>query len=72
LIDFAWRFREILMRYEKHYGVAGLLLAALTLMSVGSLLSACNTVAGAGQDVSTIGNTVTSGAEQTKRATGIP
>jgi predicted small secreted protein len=60
------------MSYEKRYGAAGLLLAALILMSVGSLLSACNTVAGAGQDVSTIGNTVTSGAEQTRRATGIP
>jgi predicted small secreted protein len=72
LIDFAWRFREILMRYEKRYGAVGLLLVALMLMSVGSLLSACNTVAGAGQDVSTIGNTVTSGAEQTRRATGIP
>jgi predicted small secreted protein len=72
LIEFAWWFREILMRYDKRYGAVGLLLAALMLMSVGSLLSACNTVAGAGQDVSTIGNTVTSGAEQTRRATGIP
>ena len=60
------------MRYERRYGAASLLLAALMLMSAGSLLSACNTVAGAGQDVSTIGNTVTSGAEQTRRATGIP
>ena len=60
------------MSYEKRYGAAGLLLDALMLTSVGSLLSACNTVAGAGQDVSTIGNTVTSGAEQTRRATGIP
>ena len=65
------------MRHGKRYGAAGLLLAALMLaalmlMSAGSLLSACNTVTGAGQDVSTIGNTVSSGAEQTKRATGIP
>jgi predicted small secreted protein len=72
LVGFEWRFREILMRHGKRYGAAGLLLAALMLTSVGSLLSACNTVAGAGQDVSTIGNTVTSGAEQTRRATGIP
>jgi predicted small secreted protein len=72
LVGFEWRFREILMRYDKRYGAAGLLLGALMLMGVGSLLSACNTVAGAGQDVSTIGNTVTSGAEQTRRATGIP
>ena len=60
------------MRHGKRYGAAGLFLAALMLIGVGSLMSACNTVAGAGQDVSTIGNTVTSGAEQTKRATGIP
>ena len=60
------------MRHGKRYGAAGLFLAALMLIGVGSLLSACNTVAGAGQDVSTIGNTVSSGAEQTKRATGIP
>ena len=60
------------MRHGKRYGAAGLFLAALMLIGVGSLMSACNTVAGAGQDVSTIGNTVTSGAEQTRRATGIP
>ena len=60
------------MRHGKRYGAAGLILAALMLIGVGSLMSACNTVAGAGQDVSTIGNTVTSGAEQTRRATGIP
>jgi predicted small secreted protein len=47
-------------------------LAILMLMGAGSLLSACNTVAGAGQDVSAVGRTVTTGAEQTKRATGIP
>jgi predicted small secreted protein len=60
------------MRHGKRYGAAGLFLATLMLIGAGSLLSACNTVAGAGQDVSTIGNTVTSGAEQTRRATGIP
>jgi predicted small secreted protein len=49
-----------------------LFLATALLISAGSLLSACNTVAGAGQDVSAIGNTVTSGAVQTKRATGAP
>ena len=48
---------------------------ALTIFTVvgGSiLLSACGTVAGAGQDVSAIGNTVTGGAVQTQRATGMP
>jgi predicted small secreted protein len=49
-----------------------LLLAALMLLGMGSLLSACNTVAGAGQDVSAIGHTVTGGATQTQRATGAP
>jgi predicted small secreted protein len=44
----------------------------LVMMGAGSMLSACNTVAGAGQDVSTVGNAVTSGAQQTRRATGLP
>jgi predicted small secreted protein len=44
----------------------------LMLTGGASILSACNTVAGAGQDVSTVGNAVTSGAEQTRRATGLP
>jgi predicted small secreted protein len=63
---------EALMRREKCWAAAGLLLAAMILTGVGSLLSACNTVSGAGQDVSAVGRTVTTGAEQTKRATGIP
>ncbi|HKM70499.1 MAG TPA: entericidin [Stellaceae bacterium] len=60
------------MRNGTRYRVAGLLLVMLMLSGAGSILSACGTVAGAGQDVSTIGNAVTSGAEQTKRATGLP
>jgi predicted small secreted protein len=60
------------MRHERQHGVVGLLLVVLMLTGAGSILSACNTVAGAGQDVSTVGNAVTSGAEQTRRATGLP
>jgi predicted small secreted protein len=60
------------MKHGKRYGLAGMFFAVLLLLGAGSLLSACNTVAGAGQDVSAIGNTVTSGAVQTKRATGAP
>jgi predicted small secreted protein len=60
------------MRHGKRQGLAGLLLMLLILTGASSMLSACSTVAGAGQDVSTIGNTVTSGAEQTRRATGLP
>jgi predicted small secreted protein len=60
------------MTRMRGYGVPGIFLAILMLSGVGSLLAACNTVAGAGQDVSTIGRTVTTGAEQTKRATGVP
>jgi predicted small secreted protein len=60
------------MRDRKQRGLAGILLAILMLTSAGSILSACGTVAGAGQDVSTVGNAVTSGAEQTRRATGLP
>jgi predicted small secreted protein len=52
--------------------LAGLLLALLMLTGAGSMLSACGTVAGAGQDVSTVGKAVTTGAEQTRRATGLP
>jgi len=60
------------MRSGKRFGVAGLFLAVLMLIGVGSLLSACDTVAGAGQDVSWFGNAVTSGAVQTERATRPP
>jgi len=60
------------MRDRGRYEKAGMFLAILMLMGAGSLLSACNTVAGAGQDVSAVGRTVTTGAEQTKRATGVP
>ncbi len=60
------------MKTEQRNGAAGLLLAALVLLGMGSILSACGTVAGAGRDVSAIGNTVTGGANQTQRATGAP
>ena len=60
------------MRYGKQQRLAGLLLLVLAVTGAGSILSACNTVAGAGQDVSTIGNAVTTGAQQTKKATGLP
>jgi predicted small secreted protein len=60
------------MTRMRGYGVPGIFLAIFVLSGVRSLLAACNTVAGAGQDVSTIGRTVTTGAEQTKRATGVP
>jgi predicted small secreted protein len=63
---------EVEMRQRKRYGAVGLFLGALMLLGMGSLLSACGTVAGAGQDVSAIGNTVTGGANQTQRATGAP
>lgn len=60
------------MRQRRRRGAVGLVLGALMLLGMGSVLSACNTVAGAGQDVSAIGNTVTGGAAQTQRATGAP
>jgi predicted small secreted protein len=58
------------MRRGKQHGLASLLLVIL--MLTGAVLSACGTIAGAGQDVSTVGNAVASGAEQTRRATGLP
>ena len=60
------------MRNEKQQGLAGFLLMLLILTGASSMLSACSTVAGADQDVSTVGNAVTTGAEQTRRATGLP
>jgi predicted small secreted protein len=60
------------MKIEKRNGSAAVVLAALMLLGMGSILSACGTVAGAGQDVSAIGHTVTGGAVQTQRATGAP
>ena len=60
------------MRHGKQQGLAGLLLMLLILTGASTMLSACNTVAGAGQDVSTVGNAVSSGAQQTRRATGLP
>ena len=44
------------MRNEKQQGLAGFLLMLLILTGASSMLSACSTVAGAGQDVSTVGN----------------
>jgi predicted small secreted protein len=52
--------------------LAGPIVALMVMMGTGFLVSACGTVAGAGQDVSAIGNTVTSGAVQTQRATHAP
>ncbi len=60
------------MRLQGSYRAAGVFLAAAIMLGMGSLLSACGTVAGAGQDVSAIGHTVTGGAVQTQRATGAP
>ena len=60
------------MRNEKQQGLAGFLLMLLILTGASSMLWACSKVAGAGQGVSTVGNAVTTGAEQTRRATGLP
>jgi predicted small secreted protein len=60
------------MKTGKHFGAAGLFLAVCMLMGAGWLLSACNTVAGAGQDVSWFGNAVTGDAVQTERAAPPP
>ena len=40
--------------------------AFLLLMGTGALLSACNTTAGAGQDISATGHVITNGAEKLK------
>ena len=43
------------------------LLGILVVMASGIMLSACNTTAGAGQDVSATGNAVTRGARDVER-----
>jgi predicted small secreted protein len=48
---------------KKHFAVA---LTILALIGSASMLTACNTVAGAGQDVSSAGHAVTNGAEAAK------
>lgn len=40
----------------------------LALAGVTTALSACNTIAGAGQDISATGNALSGGAEKTKQA----
>ncbi len=42
--------------------------AMVVLMATGALLSACNTTAGAGQDISATGHVITNGAEKAKQA----
>jgi predicted small secreted protein len=64
--------QEVLMTLRLQLRGLSLVLAIFAVLGGGMLLSACGTVAGAGQDVSAIGNTVTGGAEQTRRATGMP
>jgi predicted small secreted protein len=64
--------QEVLMTLRLRLQGLSLVLAIFAVLGGGMLLSACGTVAGAGQDVSAIGNTVTSGAVQTRRATGMP
>ena len=72
MIGFDHRFLEVVMRSGKRFGATGLFLAVLMLMGAGSLLSACDTVAGAGQDISWFGNAVTGDAVQTERAAPPP
>jgi predicted small secreted protein len=64
--------QEVLMTLRLRLQGLSLALAIFAVLGGGMLLSACGTVAGAGQDVSAIGNPVTSGAVQTRRATGMP
>jgi entericidin B len=45
---------------------AKIFLALFLLTGAGSLLSACNTMAGAGEDMSNAGNAVTNSAEKNK------
>ena len=46
--------------------LAAFLLNLLFLSGAAALLSACNTTAGVGEDISATGNAITGGAEQSK------
>ncbi len=46
--------------------LAKLFLALFLLTSAGAMLSACNTTAGAGQDLSNAGHAITNSAEENK------
>ena len=53
---------------DVHRRSAAAKVTALVLAGAATVLSACNTVAGAGQDISTTGHAITGGADQTKQA----
>jgi len=44
------------------------IVTALVLAGAATMLSACNTMAGAGQDISATGHAITGGADKTKQA----
>jgi entericidin B len=48
--------------------LAAAMVTALMLAGAASMLGACNTMAGAGQDISATGHAITGGAEKTKQA----
>jgi predicted small secreted protein len=47
---------------------AAALVSGLVLAGGAGVLSACNTISGAGQDISATGNAITGGADKTKKA----
>jgi predicted small secreted protein len=50
------------------HGAARMILAASLLIGASAMLSACNTTAGVGQDVSATGHAVTNTADKAKQA----
>jgi predicted small secreted protein len=59
---------ELHIRLQK----LSLALTAVVLLGGGMLLSACDTVAGAGQDISNVGYDVSGGAQNVQRGTNAP
>lgn|GEM_PF-1081854 len=55
-------------RMLAHRKVLGVLAAALALVAAPALMTGCNTIEGAGQDVSGVGRGVSSAASQTQEA----
>jgi predicted small secreted protein len=56
------------MRVDVRKRVASALLAVFTLAGAASVLSACNTFAGMGQDLGAAGNAISNSAEKTKNS----
>ena len=71
-ITYNGMYMEVTMKLTTRLQRLNLAMTVVALLGGGLLLSACGTIAGAGQDVSNIGYSVSSGANQVQRQTNAP